>query len=216
MIVAVVSMAVAAGAALLAWHLFREDEERSQARVASLAADIERDEHLEFRSERDVVGTAPGGAMFAPAASETPLRRLWPAILAAMVLVGGATAALALLGNGTGTSAAESTTSQQPLELLSLRHETTSTTVKVVGLVRNPTGNRGVERLTAVVFLFDRQGGFLGSGRAPLEFTTVGPGEESPFAVSIDAPAGVARFRVSFRKDEGAMVPHVDRREVTP
>jgi hypothetical protein len=69
------------------------------------------------------------------------------------------------------------------------------------------------ERLTAVVFFFDGQGGFLSSTRAPLDYRALAPGEESPFQLSAPAPPGVARYRVSFRRDEGAVVPHVDRRQ---
>jgi type II secretory pathway pseudopilin PulG len=99
------------------------------------------------------------------------------------------------------------------LELMSLRQEMTDGTLTISGLVRNPRGGVPQERLTAVVFFFDGQGGFLSSTRAPLDYRALAPGEESPFQLSAPAPAGVARYRVSFRRDEGAVVPHVDRRQ---
>lgn len=99
------------------------------------------------------------------------------------------------------------------LELVSLRHEQQNGTLTITGLVRNPYGGAAQERLTAVVFFFDGQGGFLSSTRAPLDFRTLSPGEESPFQLSAPAPPNVARYRVSFRREEGAIVPHVDRRQ---
>ena len=68
-----------------------------------------------------------------------------------------------------------------------------------------------IERLSAVVFLFDRMGTFVTSSRANVDFLKIGAGDESPFVVSLEAPASVARYRVSFRTDDG-IVPHIDRR----
>jgi hypothetical protein len=99
------------------------------------------------------------------------------------------------------------------LELMSLRQEMQDGTLTISGLVRNPRAGVPQERLTAVVFFFDGQGGFLSSTRAPLDYRALAPGEESPFQLSAPAPPGVARYRVSFRRDEGAVVPHVDRRQ---
>jgi hypothetical protein len=99
------------------------------------------------------------------------------------------------------------------LELMSLRQDMQEGTLTISGLVRNPRSGVPQERLTAVVFFFDGQGGFLSSTRAPLDYRALAPGEESPFQLSAPAPAGVARYRVSFRRDEGAVVPHIDRRQ---
>jgi hypothetical protein len=98
------------------------------------------------------------------------------------------------------------------LELISLQHTQQDGALTITGLVRNPNGGRPQERLTAVVFFFDAQGGFLTSTRAPLDFRALAPGDESPFHLSAPAPPGVSRYRVSFRREEGAIVPHIDRR----
>jgi hypothetical protein len=79
----------------------------------------------------------------------------------------------------------------------------------VTGLVRNPGSAPGP--ITAVVFAFDRDGGFVASGRAPLEFATIAAGDESPFQVTIPGVKDVGRYRVSFRTKD-AVVRHVDRR----
>ena len=98
-----------------------------------------------------------------------------------------------------------------PLELVSLNHQRQAQKLAVSGLVRNPATGKPIEKLSAVVFLFDRAGTFITSSRANVDFLKLGAGEESPFVVSLDAPATVARYRVSFRTDEG-IVPHIDRR----
>jgi hypothetical protein len=64
------------------------------------------------------------------------------------------------------------------------------------------------------VFLFDGAGTFVTSSRAHLDFLKLAAGDESPFVVSLDAPPTVARYRVSFRTDDG-VVPHIDRRGQT-
>jgi len=118
-----------------------------------------------------------------------------------------------LFGNkSTAVSAvAADTSAQAPLELVSLRHERRGPRLAVTGLVRNPGAGAPVEKLAAVVFLFDQQGAFLSSARANLDSVTLAPGDESPFVIAVEAPAEVARYRVSFRNDAG-VVPHIDRR----
>ncbi len=102
-----------------------------------------------------------------------------------------------------------------PLELVSLSHARQNNKLAVSGLVRNPVSGKPVERLSAVVFLFDRMGTFVTSSRAHVDFLKLGAGDESPFVVAIDAPSTVARYRVSFRTDDG-VVPHIDRRGASP
>jgi hypothetical protein len=102
-----------------------------------------------------------------------------------------------------------------PLELVSLSHARQNDKLAVSGLVRNPASGKPVEKLSAVVFLFDRVGTFVTSSRAQVDFLKLGAGDESPFVVSIAAPATVSRYRVSFRTDDG-VVPHIDRRGESP
>jgi hypothetical protein len=102
-----------------------------------------------------------------------------------------------------------------PLELVSLRHDRQDATLAISGLVRNPASGQPVAHLSAVVFLFDQAGAFITSARAPVDFVTLGAGDETPFVVTLAAPANVARYRVSFRTDAG-LVPHLDRRGAPP
>ena len=103
-------------------------------------------------------------------------------------------------------------TSSAPLELVSLRHRRDGEALSITGVVRNPMAGARVQNVTAVVFLFDRNGGFLASGRAPIDFTMLVPGDESPFVVTVKEPGAVGRYRVSFRTDD-KVIPHIDRRE---
>jgi hypothetical protein len=114
-----------------------------------------------------------------------------------------------------GVVASEPAASPAPLELISLGHQRKSSALAITGLVRNPSQAQPVEQLAAVAFLFDQQGRLLTSARADVDFKQLAPGDESPFVITLDAPANVARYRVSFRNDAG-VVPHVDRRGQEP
>lgn len=99
-----------------------------------------------------------------------------------------------------------------PLELVALGHDRDGDRLTVRGVVRNPPTGAPVAALTAVVFVFTRQGEFLASGRAMVGSMPIAPGGESPFLVVVPDVADVGRYRVSFRNDAG-VVPHVDRRD---
>jgi hypothetical protein len=224
--VTLASVAVTLAALFYVWHLAREERERSAARVAALAADIDDLSPVATTASRppDAFDPAfdpgrgpeptPAGGLFASAPAERPaLWRIAPALIAGIVIVGGLLASAVMLAGGRDESATGTATQMRPLELLSLRHEVQDASIKVTGLVRNAAPAAALDDVTAVVFLFDRDGGFLASARAPLDFPTLAPGEESPFVVSLEKPEGVARYRVSFRRSEGGTMPHVDRRE---
>jgi hypothetical protein len=125
----------------------------------------------------------------------------------------------AIIGARMSDNAASTTTRNEaiatnavaPLELVSMRHQRQGTTLTVSGLVRNPSQGLAMNGLTAVVFAFDRSGAFLASGRAALDFSALGPGDESPFVVNISNVLDVARYRVTFRSGTG-VVRHIDRR----
>jgi hypothetical protein len=102
-----------------------------------------------------------------------------------------------------------------PLELVALKHERAGDGLHISGVVRNPQDGRVVKGLAAVAFLFDRDGNYLASDRAPLDYVQLQPGEESPFSIAVPSAAGVSRYRVTFRTDAG-IVAHVDRRSDPP
>jgi len=115
-----------------------------------------------------------------------------------------------------GASAAAATpAAPAPLELLSLRHVRKGDALTISGLVRNPPAGQMQPGVTAVVFLFDKGGTFLTSGRAPLDYQRLSAGDESPFVVTIPKAGAVARYRVSFRTEKD-VVSHIDRRAAPP
>jgi hypothetical protein len=101
---------------------------------------------------------------------------------------------------------------QPPIELLSLRHSQQPGRLTITGLVQNPRNGVALSRVTATAFAFSADGTYLASGRAPLDFSTIGPGEESPFVVTVPVTGTVARYRVGFRGEDGRVIAHVDRR----
>jgi hypothetical protein len=105
----------------------------------------------------------------------------------------------------------------RPLELLSLRHNTDADgTFTITGLVQNPADGAPFRKVVAIVYLFDRDGNYFAGGKAALDFTTLQPGDESPFVVHVPNASHVSRYRVGFRFEDGGNVAHVDRRGEVP
>ncbi len=225
-IVTVVSLALALGLGVVAWRATREQQRRADARVAALrtAAGIGTPPALPIVDalesfDSEIPADADAGAMPHPdflgsgyAAPESAGRQRG-------LVAAAAAFAILLVGFGvvrmSGDRPAAAAAAASPLELLALGHEREGARLAVAGLVRNPAEGSTVDHLSAVVLLFDEQGTFVTSARAPVDFMTLGAGDESPFTVRLDAPQTVARYRVSFRTDTTG-VPHVDRREVPP
>jgi len=228
LLVTVISIALAAVMGVIAWRIGNEERRRSQSRIAALAAEIHAAvdplplrivaTDLELRPR--VAGPA-GTDMFAVAERGEASRR-WPAVMAAGVFVVATAVALIIVlsGGSNGTTHASnqpvaapavSQAVAAPLELVALGHERDADRLIVRGVVRNPAAGARVDRLTAVVFLFNRDGGFLTSGRTMIEPSALVPGGESIFVVTIPGAAEVGRYRVSFRTDD-RIVPHIDRR----
>jgi len=194
-------LAVAFGA--LAWRLARAEQRRSEARVSALAAAM------------DGAPASAAPAMFTQnrtsAVQGRPLLKLGIGFVFAV----GVIVLIAMSGDRRDTAApatpvASTTYEDGSLELISMRHARSADALTVTGLVRN-AGAEPAAGLTAVVLVFDREGNYIASGRAPLEFPRLATGDESPFRVSIPDVKDVGRYRVSFRTDAG-VVRHVDRR----
>jgi hypothetical protein len=204
LVLTVVAFVAAGGFAIVAWRLVREDRQRSAARVAALGAAID----AEVPPDAPPVAVA---SMFTmqPGASLQGRPLVKAAVVGVMAIVLVVAAAMGNRAPATPSNAAAR--GQAPLELMSMRHAREGTTLTVTGFVRNPAGGAEARRIVAVVFAFDRAGGFTASGRAPLDFAVLEPGDESPFVVTIPNVSDVAKYRVSFRTEHG-MMRHVDRR----
>jgi hypothetical protein len=206
-------LALAAAAALggLTWHLLRQEKRRSEARIAALASALDAMSGSPSREGRAV--TAPVSDLFArptsAASTGSHLIKAAAGLTMAVVVIVAAAAGRGGEGEARTGSAARSATA--PLELMTMRHARKGDTLTVSGLVRNPRGGEEVRRVTAVVVAYDRTGAFVASGRAPLDFTLLEPGGESPFVVTIPGIDEVGRYRVSFQTDRGGL-RHVDRR----
>lgn len=154
---------------------------------------------------RFLTSAAPTGA--------TNRHQRWLAVAAAVLLtaLAGGGAWIAAGAWPVDTAEAPPAASPSALELLRLNQERQGATLAVSGFVRNPAGGQRIERLSAVVSLLDQAGRLVTSRHALVDALELGPGQESPFVVQMDAPPNAARYRVSFRTDRG-VVSHVDRR----
>jgi hypothetical protein len=219
-LVTLVSIVVAIAMSIVAWRVVRDERERSAARVTALADDI-----------RDVDATndlplSPGPTsvtlmpMFASSGARPADARFL--VAAMIILIGGALGAmLVLFGPWASTTAtvadvvpaATQAAAHQPvpLELIALGHERDADSLIVRGVLRNPSQGVEVDALTAVVMLFNRDGGLIGTGRAAVEAAKLLPGGETAFVVTVPGASNVERYRVSFRNDDH-VVPHVDQR----
>jgi hypothetical protein len=198
------SLAAAAGFGALSWRVGREERERARARIAALSTAMALPS-----SETPLLSGVAVGSVFDR--SEEGLRGrpmikvAVGAVMALTIIIG------AIIGARTADRTPSVTSAPAPLELMSMRHQRQGTTLTVSGLVRNPGKGAAINGVTAVVFAFDRTGAFVASGRAPLDFGALAPGDESPFVVNVPNVSEVARYRVTFRSGTG-VVRHIDRR----
>jgi len=150
----------------------------------------------------------------------------WPQLirsssrLRVVVVVGVLAIAMSLgliVATGPRASSVSTGTSPEPatLELIALEHEPDGPRMTVRGVVRNPGSGTDLEHLTAVVIVFDSNGGFLAGGSATIDAPTLGPGSESTFLVTVPRTGEMGRYRVSFQSRD-RVVPHVDRRARGP
>jgi hypothetical protein len=99
-----------------------------------------------------------------------------------------------------------------PLELVSLQQSQETGAITISGLVHNPRDGSVHAKVIATVQLFDGDGALVASGRAPLDFTVLRPGDDSPFVINVPIATRVAKYRIGFRSEDGHVIGHVDRR----
>jgi hypothetical protein len=238
-VVTLLSLAMAASMAFAVFRLLGEDRRRSRARVAALveaAAANAREplalrtppaarEHVARRSSHVI-----GGASRIAQASDLPLHpaAAAPELFAEparqaswgprIVVAAGVLAVLLGVGatmvteRGTARQPAATVGGAAPLELLTLRHSAGGDSLTVSGVVQNPRDGIPRQRTIVSALALAADGSVMASGRAPIDVTAFGPGEESPFEVAIPVRGAVARFRIGFRAEDGSVIAHVDRR----
>lgn len=234
-----VALALAVGMSIVAVRLLRGERHRSAARVSALESaafdDIEyRDSrHTGDEDEREIEIDLPTGVMFSATDEPKAPGRRWLALAAVAVVMAGLAGTIYVVfkpatvdASGAaapspsasatpvapGTSTVSKATQSRPIELLSLKHAVGANEFSLVGLVVNPIDATPLTHVVAVVYLFDKDGAYFASGKAELEFSALRPGEESPFAIKIPNVAHIGKYRVGFRREDGSVIAHVDRR----
>jgi len=222
---------MAAALSVIVWRMLRDERQRSDARVAVLAGMTARNVpaprqektiDLPIRSSAPVTmhgmfeepeATSPWGHRAAVMAGLA-------LVLASVVLFSlairdrSAHAARAASPGATGT--APGATAPGGLELISLRDARKAESLTITGMVRNPEGGAPLTRVAVTAYTFDDKGAFLASGRALIDVTSLAPGDESPFVVTVPVTDTVARYRIGFRGEDGHVIAHVDKRQPGP
>jgi hypothetical protein len=222
LVTTIFASAVAVAASIALFVAFRDERRRSHARVSALqqmagtaesipAVDVSPIDVEDLMAPAEGPVTRP---MFAEETPGTPWGRRLAAAAAVAVIV--AIGGYVLIPRHSADTSRTATTSAgstpAPLELLSLRDAQEDGRLTVTGLVQNPRTGASLSRIVATAFVFAADGTFLASGRAPLDFSTLAPGDESPFVITIPVKGAVARYRVGFRSEDGQVIGHVDRR----
>jgi hypothetical protein len=217
-----ISLVLVVTMGLVLYKLFREDRRRSEARVALLMAAtstpdatddaVLADQAIEWTPSGSGDGEISHAGLFSPHEAPSPWR--WRAAAAAVSVV--AIAAIGYLASaigGSGTSGAPA--ELRPLELLTLKHAQDAGGLTISGVVQNPRTAAAVSQVSAVAFAFGPDGSIVGTARAALDYTTLAPGDESPFVIKVPVSGTVSRYRVGFRGPDGSTIAHVDRRTDT-
>jgi hypothetical protein len=216
--IAALSLVLAIGMGLILFKVLRDERQRSDARVAILAAASAR---FDLPLASSIHPAATMGHESSPASTRADLfaagdePSAWPrrAAVAAAVAASVALAGYLMLpGQPAPAPAAPAAAAAAPLELISLRYTQDAKALTITGSVQNPRNGAAVSQVFATVLLFGPDGNFLTSARAGLDFTTLSPGDESPFVVTVPVKSAVSRYRVGFRTADGAVIAHVDRR----
>ena len=194
LVVAVACVLIACVASIVVWLQLHEAHERSDVRVEAL---------------RSLALNDGAPAMFGASAEQGAPTRRWIAVAAVAAVM------LSIAGSVFAVHKTQPTTAvrapEQTLELLTLKETTDRHGAFVVsGRVRNSSRTQSLQGAAAFVDLYDRSSQFIGGQKTPLE--VLAPGEASSFTMSLPKTSGVARYRVQFRRADGSLLPHLDRR----
>jgi len=168
-------------------------------------------------------GPAPAtaSALFAEPVRSSPWGNRF-AVMAGLALVLSSVVLFAMMAAGpraAAKGAAAAPEAAHPavgLELLSLRDSRAESSLTITGMVQNPRAGALLSRVAVTAYAFDDKGAFLASGRALIDVTSLAPGDESPFVVTVPVTGTVARYRIGFRGEDGRVIAHVDKRQQSP
>ena len=209
LIATVTSLLLAAIMSVIAWRVAGDERRRSDARVNMLAAEIH-GHTLAVNPNPFVSQPAPSGDRAFVVVGGGALA-IAAAVAVAILIGGDRFTRWADRGMRRAPSASPvvaAAPAALPLELVALGHERVGNRLTVRGVVRHPPSGAAMDQLTAVVVLFTPDDEFIASGRAAV---TAVSGGESTFTITVPGITDVAKYRVSFRRDE-RIIPHLDKR----
>jgi hypothetical protein len=227
LVVTLFSIALAATMTAIAWRLARDEQRRSDARVAALAAELEGtkggrataiDLELRPRDSTTAMRATDHTMMTMASPSRGGTSRMALGIAGGIAVLAAVAALGVPLGGGVGTDrhATERATAPAPavaatVELTALGHDRDGGQLTIHGIVRNP-GPRRLEHVTAVVAMFDRAGAPLTDARTDIPL--IAAGDAVPFAVTVPDDGVVGRYRVSFLQG-ATVVRQIDTRQAS-
>ena len=227
------SVALAAALAIVLAGMRREERRRSDARVQLLSS-LASPRRPAPASSSTTAHAVPGlgDVEMRPGAHRPAIQELfherqepsaWPhrlAVIGVLAMLIGITAVgfrqISAWNEGAKQAAVPTVASANaevpPLELLTMHHANEDGSFTISGTVRNPRAGTMLKGVNATVLLFGPGGSFVTNMRAPLDYTTLAPGEESPFVIRVRLTSAIERYRIGFRTEDGRVLSHVDRR----
>jgi len=210
--ITLLSTAMALSLSIVVWRMVRDDRRRSEARVHALT---------DLAVRPDIRASSPGPTI---SLAPPPQPSAWGtrAAIVACLALAMTTVVLMQLTARTRASMpmranhAAATAAPARLELLSLRDSRESGTLTIAGLVGNPRNAAALHDVKVTADVFDAAGALVASSAAALDVRSLGPGDQSPFVLSVTTSNRVARYRVSFLNADGSVIQHVDRRGQAP
>lgn len=199
-----ISLGLAIVMGIVLFRLLREEQLRSEARVALLSAAAGEDQEDIAAFESETAGDS------APALPWWKQGAFAAAVAGFVVVAAGFALVIGL------TRESPSPRATMPLDLLTLDHRAEDGHLTVEGVVRNPAGNDAAQGVVATVALFGPDGTLRAAGRAGLDHPTLPPAGDSPFVIKVAVTGTVSRYRVGFRGPDGEVLAHVDRRPDAP
>jgi len=100
---------------------------------------------------------------------------------------------------------------QYELALISMLGSQSDGTLMIEGQVKNISGSP-LDNVLAVLTVYDANDGIIASDEAPIDHTSILPGQTSPFAVSVPYDPAMDWFDIEFEDPSGGEVPTRDDR----